>query len=268
MSEAAFNQPVDVGGEKRERSSIEFPYMALDEAMGVAKAIHSTVGSGLCHADQLAAALNLSMASSGFRVRLSTAKMFGLIESERGSGGVRLTDLGHEIIDPAHERKAKVVSFLNVPLYRQMVEMHRGKQLPPPAALERMMADIGVAKKQTDRARQTFERSAASAGFFEFGRDKLVMPTIIGGGSGGGGPERVPVEPTYAPTPPSAPQIASGTGDPVVDAMIKKLPAAGKSWPAAERKTWLTMINMAFDLAYGAGDAPTPRKDPIDELLE
>lgn len=265
MSDTAFTQSNDSPGDKRERSSIEFPYMSLEEAMNVAKAVHATTGSGVCHADQLAAAMNLSMASSGFRVRLSTAKMFGLIESERGSGGVRLTDLGHKIVDGDQERAAKVEAFLNVPLYKQLVDMHRGKPLPPPPALERMMAELGVAKKQTDRARQTFDRSAQSAGFFEFGRDKLVMPAVAGAVSTAG-----PATPPEVPARevPAIVHDSVGTGDPLIDALIKKLPAVGKQWPASDRKTWLTMISMAFDLAYGAAsESKTAASETVEDLL-
>jgi len=256
MSEAAESRQAQSEAEKRERSSIEFPYMGLDDAVEVAKAIHGTTGSGWCQQDQLAAALSMSMASSGFRVRLSTAKLFGLIESERGASGVRLTDLGHQVVDPSQERSAKVEAFLQVPLYKKLYEHHRGKTLPPPAALERVMAEFGVAKKQTDRARQTFDRSAMSAGFFEFGRDKLVMPAGAGapplpkeeevketGGGGGGG---------------GAGAGGSGgglTGHPVLDALVQTLPKSGDSWDAQGRRQWLTMVAMAFDMAYGADGA-------------
>ena len=238
--------------DKRERSSIEFPYMGLDEAIELAQAIHQTTGSGLCQTDQLAAALNLSMASSGFRVRLSTAKMFGVIDSERGSAAVRLTNLGHRIVDPAQQRAAKVQAFLSVPLYARLVELHRGKTLPPPAALERVMAEIGVAKKQTDRARQTFDRSAQTAGFFEFGRDKLVAPAV--------GAQQVTKEEDRPPPPPPSPGGGNGggdiTGDDLLDALVRKLPRAGAKFPRAERDTWIKLIEMAFDLAYGTEAKP------------
>jgi len=241
------------GVERRERSSIEFPYMSLDEAMSVAKGVHETTGSGWCQMDQLAAALGLSMASSGFRVRMGTAKMFGLIESERGTQAVRLTDLGHRVVDPAQERGAKIQAFLNVPLYNKLVDLHRGKTLPPPAALERVMAELGVARKQTDRARQTFERSALGAGFFDFGRDKLVAPAVNASVSG------VKREEDRHRDVKASNVVREGmggdgdgfTGDPLIDALIRKLPRAGDQWSPAERSTWMTLIKMAFDLAYG-----------------
>jgi hypothetical protein len=64
------------------------------------------------------------------------------------------------------------------------------------------MAGLGVAQKQTERARQVFQRSAEVAGFFEMDRSRLIMPTATGepsateekkepekagDGSGGGG---------------------------------------------------------------------------------
>ncbi len=170
---------IDVKGDdstKRERSTIEFPYMDLGDAIDVARAIKDSTGTTPCQHDMLAAKLGISMQSSGFRVRLSSAKMFGLIEMGRGEGSATLSPLGRQIVDPARERDAKAHSFLQVELYKKLYDDHLGDTLPPAAALEREMAALGVAAKQTDRARQAFERSADMAGFFEHGRDRLVKP--------------------------------------------------------------------------------------------
>lgn len=163
-------------GSKRERSTIEFPYMDLGDALDVARAIKESTGTTPCQYDMLAAKLGVSMQSSGFRVRLSSAKMFGLIETGRGEGTATLTPLGRQIVDPARERDAKAQAFLQVELYKKLYDDHLGDTLPPAAALEREMAVLGVAAKQTDRARQAFERSAETAGFFEHGRDRLIKP--------------------------------------------------------------------------------------------
>ena len=53
-------------GASRQRSTIGFPYMDLDDALEVASAIHDNVGQGECDEDQLAAWLQLSVKSSGF----------------------------------------------------------------------------------------------------------------------------------------------------------------------------------------------------------
>lgn len=73
--------------------------MDLDNAIDVARAIYGNVGQGDCDEDQLAAWLSLSPKSSGFRVRLATARMFGVIESS-ASGALKVTALGRQIGDP------------------------------------------------------------------------------------------------------------------------------------------------------------------------
>jgi hypothetical protein len=232
---------------KREQSTIAFPYMDLDDAIAVARGVHETTGASPCQQDQLAAKLNLSMNSSGFRMRLSAARLFGVIESDRG-GAVRLTSVGQMIVDPSRERDAKVKAFLAVPLYGKLYEHYRGKVVPPTPALTRELIAFGVAQKQADRARQTFERSASTAGFFGMGRDKLIMPAGTsaesqvsheeskkenGGGSGGGSGGN-----------------EFGDVDPLVIGLFRRLPRAGTDWDAAGRKKWLETAANIFDLIY------------------
>jgi hypothetical protein len=44
-----------------------------------------------------------------------------------------------------------------------------------------------------------------------------------------------------------------GPNDPLIQAVIQKLPTKGP-WPAKARITWMKMLAMAFDIAYGAAD--------------
>ena len=140
-------------GEARQRSSIAFPYNNLDDATGVAQAIHANVGTGECDDPQLSAWMNLSPKSSGFRMQLSAARMFGLIETSAGRH--KLTPLGRQIMDPRQQRGGRASAFLRVPLYKAVFENFKTSVLPPPAALEREFVQLGVAEKQTGRARQS-----------------------------------------------------------------------------------------------------------------
>jgi hypothetical protein len=228
---------------KRERSSIGFPYMDLKSAIVLADAIHSNVGSGDCADDQLAAWSGQSPKSSTFRVQVASARMFGVIGGDNAHH--RLTDLGRQIIDPSQSRAAKVKAFLNVPLYSSVYEKYKGGLIPPTAALERDMVQLGVAQKQKDRARQAFERSAEQAGFFEQGKNRLVQPGVQPGG--------------YVPDPktPPPPDLGGGNGggggdtrDPLIAALIQKLPETGP-WGADQRIAWLNLMKMAFQLSYG-----------------
>src|SRR5688500_15693600 len=87
------------GVDARQRSTIAFPYMPLKDAVELVEAIHGNVGLGECDDDQLAAWTGQSTKSSGFRVQISSARLFGLIAGD-GSGKYRLTDLGRMVVDP------------------------------------------------------------------------------------------------------------------------------------------------------------------------
>jgi len=250
--------------QKRERSSIAFPYMHLDDAMEVASAIHKNVGTGGCSADQLAAWLKQSPSSSAFRIRLSASRLFGLIDSER-SDSIKLTELGRLVVDPKREREGRALAFLTVPLYRALFDKFKGSVLPPTAALEREIASLGVAEKQKERARQVLERSAEQAGFFEHGKDRLVQPGIAvldgqkpkgddvgGGGNGSGGG-------------------SGGTGlnlDPLLIELLRKIPSTQEGWPEPKRLRWLRTFAMNISQIYDAEDNPVEFKIEVERAPE
>jgi hypothetical protein len=229
---------------KYQRSTIEFPYNDLDDSIEIARAIATNAGVS-CTVEQLAAYQQKAIGGP-FRVRLSSARMFGITKNEKGQ--VHLTELGRMITDPKTEAAARAEAFLSVELYKAIYEKYRKFALPGPTGLEKEIQVLGVSSKQADKARQTFMRSAKQAGFFAHGEDRLVKPAhgalpltqpIIpaddngkdGKGGGGGGGD-------------------GGSNDPLIRAMIQKLPPKGP-WSARERKTWMKMMEMAFNLAYG-----------------
>jgi hypothetical protein len=232
----------------RQRSSVPFAYVDLQDVMEVAIAIQEHVGSGDCDEHQLSAWLKKSQKSSGFRSVWSTARLFGLIETENGK--FRLSPLGRRAVDPAQERDAKAKAFLTVPLYNKLFENYKGVALPPSAALERELVQIGVAEKQKHTARLVLERSALYAGFFEHGKDRLVMPGVApnehrelskpnesegrpGGGAGGNGGGEKPRHP-------------------FIEGLLKTLPDpdSDEEWPLDKRVKWLQTAANIFDLIY------------------
>lgn len=234
---------------KRERSTIEFPYTGLEDALSVAKGIRDTTGTTPCQHEQLAAALGLSMNSSGYRVRLSAARVFGVIESS--AGGVKLTPLGQMIVDSARDREAKVRAFLNVELFKAIYDQHRGKQLPPPAALEREMAALGVSEKQKERARQVFQRSAEIAGFFDMDRSRLIMPPGLGTDAPVAAEEKKEPDKGGNGEGPKPPSLGL---HPFIEGLLKTLPAPESQWSLADRVKWLQAAGHIFDLIYSGGD--------------
>jgi hypothetical protein len=242
-------------GKGRQRSTIGFPYTDYDAAAFVAQAIHDNVGHGTCSASsQLAAWMGLSSKSSGFRTYLAAARLFGLIESEN-SEAYRLTNLGTRVVDPLQSRAAKTEAFLHVPLFKALYEKYKGGMTPPSAALEREIVALGVSEKQKARARQVFESSAAQTGFREQGASRLVLPAVVvkpdtpgkqekpGGNGDGGGNGNMSLD-----------------LDPLLIALLQKIPAQGEAWPAEKRLRWFRTFAMNVSQVYDDDDNPVEMK--------
>jgi hypothetical protein len=230
---------------KRQRSAIAFPYTDYENVEGIATAIHGNVGHGDCSPGQLAAWTNQSAKSSGFRTQLSAARLFGVIEGEGES--LRLTELGRRIVDPNKARSAKAEAFLRVPLFKALYEKYKDGVTPPSAALEREIVALGVAEKQKARARQVFESSAQQTGFRDVAPNRLVMPAVVvmekrpedkntkNGGDGGGGDLHL---------------------DPLLMALLRKIPATADGWPADKRVRWFKTFAMNVSQVYDADGDP------------
>lgn len=247
---------------QRDQSTISFPYGDLEDGISVAQAILSK-GGVPCEPDQLAAALGQSI-SGNFRMKVATARTFGLIETVQGK--YKLTDLGFEIVDKQREKAARVEAFLKVPLYKKLYEDFRNRTLPPrPAALENTLISFGVAPKQKERARQAFDRSAQQAGFFDQGgKDRLIRPVTAGLAS-----EQPPLSGAEAiDFPDEAPaNLGSGGGNgggggnrhgqrhPFIQGLLDTLPQPETTWTIEGRAKWLQAAANIFDLMYkGSGE--------------
>ena len=230
------------------RTRIGFPYENLDEAIRLPETIRSKGGTS-CELTQLAAWLGTTRSSSKFRGQVSAAKMFGLIESRNKLAS--LTELGTAIVDPRKRDSAKVEAFLEVPLYRILHDKFAGQLLPPDEGLEAEMRSLGVSDRSVSKARQAFQRSASSAGFFAAGKDRLVRPAAPDHGSGidvDEVPEELP--PATSPDPQDQGQEQLGPSDPLLTGLWSQLPGS-KPFSPHERKQWLELMRLALDWVYG-----------------
>ena len=265
MTDAAAAETPPASKRSNDQSTIQFPYGDLDDAVALAQGIIKCGGMA-CQPDQLAAAMNQEPTSGNFRMKIATARIFGLIETVQGK--YQLTDLGFAITDAGREKAARVDAFLTVPLYRKICDEFRNRQLPPrPLALENAFVGFGVAPKQKERARQAFDRSAQQAGFFDQGgRDRLIRPPVGsvgnvssgesadsggrrvespdqgdrgggGGGSGGGGGG-----------------TTNRSRHPFIQGLLDSLPEPDTNWTEEGRAKWLQAAANIFDLMY-KGDA-------------
>ena len=236
------------GDKTRQRSTIEFPYHDLDNAIKVANAIHSNAGTK-CSVNQLAAYLKQSSSSGAFRMRLSAARIFSLVETEKRGGDINLTTLGLQILDPKLSDQARAKAFLTVQLYSAIYEKYKSKMLPPAKALEKEIEAFGVAPKQKSAARQAFERSARQAGFFAHGEDRLVEPASRNDlpqqqQAGSEQPEKM------APSRSKSGDSVGTELHPFIQGLVQELPAPNSNWPLNERVRWLQAATNIFPLIY------------------
>jgi hypothetical protein len=248
----------DVGGDRPQkqhfRSTISFPYSNLEEVAAIAKAIYEMGGVAMTR-DQIANILNSSPDSSTFSVKLSSARMFGVLGPAADSK-LTLTDIGIAIAGEGLEAvQARVDAFLSVELYQRLVEHFQGKKLPPAKGLEAAMVAMGVSARQGEKARAAFEKSASYAGYFNTTKDRLVAPIIPTGALVAKDP--TPAEPVFAealnlPAPSNmvAPKLISGGFDPLIEGMLQRLPTPGSEWPMNRRVQWLRTLAANLSEVY------------------
>ena len=94
--------PADRQG--REQSTIAFPYGDQNDAVAVARAIVALGGSDV-DVDQLAAQMKQEPNSGSFRLKIATARTFGIIQTVAGK--YHLTEIGFAIADAKRERAAR-----------------------------------------------------------------------------------------------------------------------------------------------------------------
>lgn len=239
---------------KRQRSTIGFPYTDYEGCAKITAAIHNHVGHGKCSPGQLAAWTNQSVKSSGFRVQLAAAKLFGIIEGGAEAGGLKLTDLGVQTLDPNKAKTAKARAFLSVPLFRKLYEKYKDSITPPNAAVETEILSLGVAEKQAAKARQVFESSAYQTGFRDADPGRLVMPaTVVTAKENQDKPDNADD---------AVDSNDSLTLDPLIMALLRKVPTTQK-WPGKNRLRWFKTLSMIVSQVYDTDD-----ESPVELNIE
>lgn len=239
---------------KREQSTVAFPYHDLKDGTAVAQAVYDHKGYASCSRDELSVWLKHGSATSGtFRERVSTARLFGLIETSPNA--VKLTQLGLNIVDSdtSKVRAAHLQAFLNVPLYSKLYDHLKSRTLPNNIGLEEEMVELGVTRKQKAKARQAFQRSADQAGFLDESSSRLIMPSGLalnnegtpyekntnlhdkqqydqggsGGGSGSGGTQKL-------------------LDHPLVQGLFQDLARTDIPWTQAQHDEWLELAKLVL----------------------
>ena len=231
------------------RSTIKFPYGDLDDAVEIATAIHRKYGKS-CTIDQLAAELGYDSVSNGtFRLKLATARLFGVVS--KGRGRIEITGFGQRIVDPTTQNAAKADALLRIPLYKTIFDEYQGRYLPRDEGLEAFMEQAGVTSKQTGRARQAFQRSAEQAGYFHAGKTRLVAPPTMSD-------QAQEVEITPALEVEESLSVHRATfDDPLIEGLFRRLPKHDEDFSESEQDQWLDLAKLILRTLWSRSDQGT-----------
>jgi hypothetical protein len=256
-------------GKPRAKSEVKFPYFDLDKSIEVAKLMHEKAG-GACDLPQLATLLGYTGIRNGaFRMRVSAAKMFGLIEEYDSGHKMKVSVRGLAIVAQVTDQtasEARVQAFLAVELFKKVYEKFNGATLPSEVGLRNLLeTEYQVVKDRVTPTVRIMLDSADQAGLFKAAgnRTRMVMPlsgsfdsasrasTVtppagetknleagagdFGGGGGGG-------------------SNGGGTGGGDIDeaftGLLRKLPAIGTVLSAKRRKAFIDAFTATLDVIY------------------
>ena len=195
--------------------------------------------------------MNVSRQSGSLRLRVASARLFGLLGNDRGSAV--LTNLGQRIVDPETSAEARVEAFLNVESYNRIYSDFQGQLMPSASALETALRNVGVAEKFATVARRVFIRSANYAGFVNRGR--LIRPTVHPSESAEGDDASDSVHGVSGATAVSVEGVVTVT-HPVLRGLLEMLPEDGEFENGVKGK-WFDLFRGAFEMVYGPLDPNT-----------
>jgi hypothetical protein len=110
-----------------------YPRVTLEDALSVALALKEKNGGNPWSPDDLANAFGISKANNRFFYLAAGSRDFGLTEGGRDSKTIGLAQLGRDLVyapDPETENRLKVQAFLNIEVFKRVLDYYKGSNLP------------------------------------------------------------------------------------------------------------------------------------------
>jgi hypothetical protein len=117
-------------GRPKERN---FPRMTLESALAIPLALKEKNGGNDYSPDEVAKAVKLSRKTPKFFYLVAGSRDYGLTEGTRDSAKISMTPLGRAVVYPQSAelgRAAKVQAFLNVDVFKKVLNHYKGSNLP------------------------------------------------------------------------------------------------------------------------------------------
>ena len=158
------------------RAEFPFPIYPLSTALEIARKVETEYAGSLTEAT-LAIALAASAKSSGFQLKVLTAKQFGLL-SKQGDN-LMTTKLAKSIFKPVSDDErstALAEAFHNIPLFDAVSNKYQGSPLPPDEALRNVLErEFKVTHERVVSAHSMLINSAKTAGILQESQGKTYL---------------------------------------------------------------------------------------------
>jgi hypothetical protein len=145
-----------------------YPAISLEKALTVAQAIKDYNGGNPWAPADLAVPLAVGPRSPGYFYLTAASRDFGLTVGTRDTEVVSLTDLGRAIVyapDIQSEKAKKVEAFLNVEVFKKVLDHYRGSSLPEMKYLGNTLErEFGLPPEHHDEFSRLFRENCSSLG--------------------------------------------------------------------------------------------------------
>jgi nucleoside 2-deoxyribosyltransferase len=118
---------------KKERVRWPFPRATLEQALKIPHAIKDLNGGNPWEPEELRKAIGAGTGGNAWFYLLAASRDYGLTVGMVTAEKIELADIGREIAyapNPEAEKKAKLRAFLNVEIFKRVLEYYKGSNLP------------------------------------------------------------------------------------------------------------------------------------------
>lgn len=147
--------------------SPKFPRTTLEKALEIAYALKDKNGGNPWEPEEIRKAVGVGQGNSWYALT-AASRDYGLTSGTRDSPKIALEELGREIVyapDPATELALKKQAFLNIDIFKRVLEYYKGSNLPDMKYLGNVLTkEFGLEAEMHDEFAKTFRENSQYLG--------------------------------------------------------------------------------------------------------
>jgi len=156
------------GTTKATRVSWPFPRATLEKALTIAYAIKEHNGGNPWEPEEIRKAIGAGTGGNAFFYLTAASRDYGLTEGTNKADKIQLTDLGRDLVyapDPETERGLKTRAFLNIDVFKRVLEYYKGSNLPEMKYLgNALQKEFGLDNETHEEFSRTFRENCQYLG--------------------------------------------------------------------------------------------------------